>query len=151
MKTLKIIKVWEYHQRVMFLTEIEGKYQLFYRSSGLAGYGTKGEVFPHLLLKDNNSSSPDGLGDWMSFGWIVKYYKYDGRLQEYTRKNRNEFPSNMHIYLDYLEEQDPTLYDITVEGDPRVINKFCQQYIKTKDDYVDWDERNKEKVENEEL
>ena len=133
---MEVIKTWEYHQRIIFLTKIGEKYQLFYRSSGLAGYGSKGMVLPHLLLKANKDSSPDGLGQWMSFGWIVKYYVYGGRYAEYRYKNRSEFPKEMHPYLDELEAMDTT--GAEVEPDPRVINNYCIDYIKGIEDYVDW-------------
>lgn len=134
---MEIIKMWEYHRRIIFLTKIGDKYQLFYKSSGRAGYGTKGEVFPHLLLKASEDVSPDGFGQWMNFGWIVKCYLYHGDFQEYRYKRRNEFPDAMHSYLDDLEEEDTSAAG--VETDPRVINDFCANYIKGKEDYVDWD------------
>lgn len=133
---MEIIKMWEYHQRIIFLTKIGEKYQLFYKSSGLAGYGTKGEVFPHLLLKASGEVSPDGFGEWMRFGWIVKYYLYHGYFREYRYKQRNEFPDVMQSFLDDLEEVDTSGAEI--EPDPRIINDFCADYIKGKEDYVEW-------------
>ena len=137
---MEIIKIWEYHHRIIFLTKIKGKYQLFYKSSGRAGHGSKDMVFPHLLLKANKEFSPDGLGEWMSVGWIVKYFKYDGRLLAYRHKRLNEFPTVMHSYMKELEDLDLTELDVTVESDSKIINDFCQQYIHSKENYVDWKE-----------
>ena len=64
---MTILKVWLYHERYIFLTEIGGSYQFFYKSSGLAGHGSRGKVLPHLLLKTSESTSPDGLGECL---WI---------------------------------------------------------------------------------
>ena len=138
LKDLKIIKMWEYHQRIIFLTEINNKFQLFYKSSGLAGHGSKGMVMPHMLLKANKDSSPDGLGEWMSFGWIPKYFIYNGRFQEYRAKARSEFPSVMHPFMDHLETVDTSKAEL--EPDPRVINNFCIDYITEQGDYLDWKE-----------
>lgn len=141
---LKIIKMWEYHQRIIYLTEIENKFQLFYRSSGLAGHGSRGMILPHMLLKANKDTSPDGLGPWMSFGWIPKYFVYKGRFQEYRSKRMDEFPSVMHPYMDFLQEVDVT--GAEVEIDPRVINNFCVDYITGQEDYLDWKDLELSKV-----
>ena len=133
---LEIIKMWNYYERIIFLTKIGNKYHLFYKSSGLAGYGTKGEVFPCMRLKDNEICSPDGLGGTMLFGWIPKYYFYRGHFTEYFSKHRSEFPKNMYRFLDYLEEVDTK--GVEVMNDPRAINKYCEEFIKDKDDYYDW-------------
>ena len=133
---MKILHKWLYHERIVFLCEFEDGYHLFYKSSGLAGYGTKGEVFPILRLKDTVETSPDGKGEWMCFGWLPKFFYYRGSFAEYRNKDRREFPAVMHPVFDYLEEVDVT--DAILEADPRVINKVCNEYIKTKDDYKDW-------------
>jgi len=133
---MKILKMWSYHQRVVFLTEIDGKFQLFYKSSGLAGYDSVGMVFPILRLKDTAETSPDGLGNWMSFGWLPKYYIFDGRVQEYRYKMRREFPENMHPFLDELEAME--IPEIELQPDPRIINAVCNEYIDSIEDYVDW-------------
>lgn len=133
---LKVIKMFEYHQRIIYLTEIEGKFQLFYRSSGLAGHDSKGMILPHMLLKAERDVSPDGLGGWMSFGWIPKFYVYKGRFQEYHGKTLNYFPEVMYPYMDFLKEVDVSGAEL--EPDPRVINNFCVDYIKSQEDYLDW-------------
>ncbi len=132
---MKLIETWLYHGRVIYLTEIEGKYQLFYRSSGKATrLNTRGEIFPHALLKDGEYS-PDGLGTWNAFGWIPKVYVYDGKFQGYQYKIENEFPENMKAYREILKTID--IGHVEEEEDPRVINAFCKYFIKTKEDYVD--------------
>ena len=136
MKDFTIIKMWLYHHRIIYLTKISEKYQLFYRSSGRAGYNSEGMVFPHLLLKEGSETSPDGFGAWNSVGWIPKCFMYDGRFAEYRYKLRHEFPENMHDYLDYLENYESE--DITEEPNPKEINDFCRQFIKSKQDYIDW-------------
>ena len=134
--SMKILHKWSYKHRIVYLTQLGDKFQLFYRSSGLAGYSTKGEVFPILRLKDNIEMSPDGFGRWNSFGWLPKLYVYNGHFQEYRYKRIEEFPENMHPYMKQLEETDDS--DAILEPDPRVINKVCNKYIINKMDYVDW-------------
>ena len=131
---MKIIDTWLYHERVIFLTRIDNHYQLFYRSSGLAGHNSKGLVFPILRLKDNDTS-PDGFGKYDAFGWLPKLFVYRGKFQKYRSKIRSEFPENMHAYLDELEKYDKMPKE---ENDPSVINKVCNKYIKNKNDYKDW-------------
>ena len=138
MKKFKIIQTWLYHERIIYLCQIGDKYQLFYRSSGLAGHDSKGMILPHLLLKDTQHVSPDGLGFFMNFGWIVKYYRFNGSLVEYRSKHISEFPKSMHPYLKELENTDLDELKVQEQPDPKEINRFCQKYIKTEDDYVDW-------------
>ena len=133
---MQILKMWLYHERIVFLTKLGDKYQLFYKSSGLAGYDSKGMVMPICRLKDTVETSPDGLGEWMSFGWLPKSYVYNGRFQAYRSKQRNEFPEHMHPYLDILENIDTSGAEL--QPDPREINAYCAQYIDTYKDYVDW-------------
>jgi hypothetical protein len=135
MDNFEIIRTWEYYERIVFLTKLSGKYQIFYRSSGLAGFGTKGEVFPILLLKDDYATSPDGFGKWNPIGWLPKLYFFEGMFQEYRYKKREEFPSNMHKYLDFLEGI--KTYPKST-NDPKIINEYCKKFIKSKEDYVDW-------------
>jgi len=133
---MKILHKWLYHERIIFLCEFEDGYHLFYKSSGLAGHGTQGQVFPILRLKDTVEYSPDGLGEWMSFGWLPKYFLYRGRFEEYRAKARSEFPKIMYPIMDELEAIDNS--DAVLEPDPRIINAVCNQYIKSKNDYKDW-------------
>ena len=133
---MEILKQWLYHERIVYLTKINDKYQLFYKSSGLAGYDSKGMVMPICRLKDTVETSPDGLGGWNSFGWLPKSYIYKGRFVAYRSKHRSEFPSNMHPFLDTLEEVDTSKAEL--QPDPREINAECAPYINSKEDYVDW-------------
>ena len=144
MDNFEIIHTWEYYERIVFLTKIFDKYQIFYRSSGLAGFGTKGEVFPILLLKDNYGTSPDGFGEYNAVGWLPKLYFYKGKFQEYRYKRRNEFPTVMHKYLDFLEGI--KTYPKSTSN-PKIINEYCKKFIKSKEDYVDWDNINNNKEE----
>jgi len=87
-------------------------------------------------LKDTNESSPDNVGEWMGFGWLPKFYYFRGMLMPYRNKDRREFTSNMHPFMDELEAVNND--DAVKEDDPREINKVCNQYIKTSEDYKDW-------------
>ncbi len=134
---MKVLNKWLYHDRIVFLCKFPDRtYHLFYKSSGLAGYGTKGEVFPILRLKDTIERSPDNLGSWMCFGWLPKFYYYEGKFEEYFKKERREFPTVMHPYLDELESTDVS--DAVLEDSPKNINNICNLYIKSKEDYKDW-------------
>ena len=135
---MEILKTWFYHGRIIFLTRLNGKYQLFYKSAGLNDSRTKGAVMPILRLKVSNAldTSPDGLGYGNVFGWIPKAYVWRGTLVSYRHKVRAEFPSNMHGYLDLLEQHDIEVAEI--QSDPREINEYCVDYIKGREDYVDW-------------
>ena len=135
---IEILKIWRYHQRVVFLTQIGDKYQLFYKSTGLAGHGSKGMVLPHLLLKDSSVSSPDGIGDDMLYGWIPKAYKENGKLVEYYQKVRGVFPKAMWPIMDLLEKLDEKMLDVEDCDEPKEINAYCREYIKTAEDYYDW-------------
>jgi len=134
---MEIIKIWKYHQRLVFLTKIEDKYQMFYKSAGLNDGNSKGSVFPILRLKEKEGHSPDGFGQWNSIGWLPKLYLHDDRFVEYRYKIRREFPESMYPYMDELEsiiEND----DMETAIHPRTINSFVGDYIRTKEDYFDW-------------
>ena len=136
---MTIIKVWLYHERIIFLTQIGEHYQLFYKSSGLAGHGSRGKVLPHLLLKTSEGETPDGIGGWMPAGWITKAFIQDGFIREYRSKERDAFPLQMHPYLDILENLDLDNYDIEMQDNPTEINRYASAYITSIYDYVDWD------------
>ncbi len=133
---IEIIDMWEYYQRIVFLTKIGSKYQLFYKSTGMNHKGTEGNVFPILLLKEDKGWSPDGFGYWNAIGWLPKLFVFGGKFQEYRYKERSEFPKSMHEYMDYLAELN--ISDLPSIIDPKEINDRARKFIKSREDYVDW-------------
>ena len=135
---MEILKMWSYHFRVIYLTRVDGKYQIFYKSAGLNDSNSEGMVMPILRLKVEGylGSSPDGLGEGNTFGWMPKAYMYNSMFIAYRAKQFCEFPTNMHAYMKLLADTDTS--GIEEQPDPREINKYIADYIKDKGDYVDW-------------
>jgi len=136
---MKIIKMWGYCERIIYLVGIGDKYQLFYRSSGLAGQDSKGMILPHLRLKVTSKYdvSPDGLGFGNVSGWIPKAFICGGHIDTYRSKVMDSFPESMFVYMDELSRV-VIPSDIEEILDAKEINLFCSEYISSISDYVDW-------------
>ena len=131
----KIIQSWLYHERIIYLTQIGDKFQMFYRSSGRAGHNSKGNVLPCYTLKLTLRSMGDEFGS-MSYGWIPKVYK-EQYFKPYFSKDMERFPLEMQKYFKELQNFD--FSDTILEEDsPVIINAFVANYIKSDDDWYDW-------------
>ena len=146
MKDFKIIQTWLYHQRVIYLTQIGDKFQMFYRSSGLAGHNSEGNILPHYFLKETKEWEA-WLGDpqgGMPFMWLPKiYFQKDAGYIAYYSKVESHFPKEMQKYMNeirkYNQEVKPDdLPKMIMEDSPFVINDFCREYIKSIDDWMQW-------------
>jgi len=130
---MEIIKTWNYHQRIIFFVKIFGKYQLFYRSSGLAGHNSKGEILPTYLLKTFSQCIGDEFNE-MPYGWLPKIFKFNHWRSYYT-KDPKYFLDEMQKYFNILKEVN---MEHEEENDPVKINDFIKRYVKDDDDFLDW-------------
>ena len=124
-----------YHHRVIYLTQIGDKFQMFYRSSGLAGHDSTGNILPCYTLKTTYRSLGDEFGG-MCHGWITKVYK-KGHFVNYYSKDMEKFPLEMQKYFVEIGKYDFT-ETILEQDNPITINEFVADYIKSGNDWVDW-------------
>lgn len=127
---MEILGIWEYNQRLMIVTVIEKRYQIFYRSSGLAGYDSKGEVLPAGFVNERRTFS-------MVYGWIPKYYYKKSKFQDqdilkevaYRTKRPEDFPEEIREYMLRLKAMDLEVLVEGVENEPVGLNEKMQVLI----------------------
>ena len=83
----------------------------------------------------------------MPFMWLPKiYFQKDEGYIAYYSKVESHFPKEMQKYMNeirkYNQEVKPDdLPKMIPEDSPFVINDFCREYIKTEDDWMQWEGR----------
>lgn len=137
----KIIQTWLYHERIIYLTQIGTKFQMFYRSSGRAGHNSQGNILPCYLLKEVSSYSSwmgDEFGS-MPFMWIPKVYMKNDNFIPYRTKVENTFPEEMQKYFAKIKEFNKTTEtNVIFEDQPKPINNFIRDYITDRNLWYDW-------------
>ena len=135
----KVIKNWLYYERIIYLTQIDDKFQMFYRSSGENDPNSVGSIIPCYLLKVVDGEwMGDEFGD-MPYGWIPKVYKVNYGFRPYWNKEENTFPDEMKQYMNAIRDYDGKgTFLVELENEPKVINEFCRGYIESEDDWKEW-------------
>lgn len=131
---MKVLKTWLYWERIIYLVQIDNKYTLFYRSSGLAGYDSKGTILPCYLLKTDKSSIGDP-GGYMVHGWIPKVYLYNGEWESYHSKDIAAFPKEIQQLSNELQHVDVSA--ATECKNPKEINEAINEIIGD-GEFFDW-------------
>ena len=135
----KVIKNWWYYERIIYLTQIDDKYQMFYRSSGENDPSSKNAILPCYLLKEVDGEWMGDEFNDMPYGWIPKTYKAKNGFIPYWSKDENSFPEEMKQYMNAIREYDGKgTFLIEMEEEPKVINDFCRYYIKSDIDWKVW-------------
>lgn len=114
----------EYFGRLIFIAELDGEPFIGYRSSGLAGHGSKGVVLPTWLLKTEDKPYIADQWNGMVVGWLPKLYILNDDAIPYFSKNLSTFPEPLRGHLVELTEQ---LATIEAPCDPQL---DVQEYAK---------------------
>jgi len=117
---MKILKVYKYFDRELFLIEIEkGFIHLFYRSAGKNNLNTKGTILPCFLLATPETRKFVDPNFNFVNGWISKIILSNNFTYRYFSKDLKKFPEKINEINKFINLSN---YEIEKEEDPRIIN-----------------------------
>jgi hypothetical protein len=122
---------------------LKDKYLMVYKSSGLAGHNSEGNLVPFYFLKD---TEPENVFD-MCLGWIRKEMYFKQEIRPIYSKDPEDFPDLISKLLIQLREDfkdsnlpqpDDEFYkEIDESKYVKSINNQFKQYIKSSEDLLD--------------
>lgn len=101
----RILHQQHYYQRELFALEIDGKYALVYRGSGLNG-GKIGKVLPFSYIKTEMARGFSEAITGVGIGWIAKEVFFGERYVDH-RKNIKNFGREIEDFVTMLENTLP--------------------------------------------
>ena len=112
----------DYAGRVLYILEIDKKFTMVYKSSGLSGTGHGGEFLPFMFLNSRNTIQ-------CSKGYIFKEMFYNKHFTEH-RKQIHKYPE-VQEFMKQLESELPYSTtmddDITLEEIYNICDKFNEE------------------------
>lgn len=93
---IKILYKTEYFGRILYALNINGKFTLVYKSSGLSGTSPSGRILPFMFLNTENRFSGPMLG------YIFKEMKYDNMY--ITHRKRMEDFMGLEDKMDTIKQ-----------------------------------------------
>lgn len=145
----KVIHSVYYFQRELFLLEIDGRYAMIYKGSGLNG-GKVNRILPFHLLQDTPPRFSDSMNG-VVLGYIWKNFYYNRQIISH-RKRIEDFGEGINLFIEKLEKElenfkveknDYHINDVQIYA--KEFNDIANQYLKVyetkpvlKTNWFDW-------------
>jgi len=128
---MKILKVFKYYGREIFIVEVEDKkIHMFYRSIGETVKNSKEMILPCFLM--STPETRNFVDPYFEFvnGWISKIIISNNFMYRYFQKNYNIFPDKLKDIVAFINNSE---YEVIEENDPIFINFIFLELLTDKD------------------
>ena len=128
---MKILKVFKYYDREIFIIEVEDKkIHMFYRSIGETVKNSKEKILPCFLMSTPEIRHFLDPGCQFINGWISKIIISNNFMYRYFQKSYNIFPDKLKDIVKFINNLN---YKIIEEKDPIIINSIFLEFLIEKD------------------
>ena len=121
----KVIHSVYYFERELFLLEVDGRYTMVYKSSGLNG-GRKGRIIPFFYLLSDKPRFGDARNG-INTGYIWKEFYFNRRIETH-RKQPETFGKGVELFLLKLEKELSNFNVPKIEQDMKDISKYAKEF-----------------------
>ena len=121
----KVIYSTYYFERELFIIEIDGRYTMVYKSSGLNG-GRKGRIIPFFYLLSGKPRFGD-IRKGINTGYIWKEFYLNKRRKTHHKKPET-FGKGIELFLLKLEKELSDFNVPKIEQDMKDIGKYAKEF-----------------------